>query len=85
MVGQQINFSAVSTNPTHGKITWQGRVEGKQAEMTLGWAKERWYWNMSATELQKKLADQRSNISTTPFTANPLLFEQRQLPELARV
>ncbi|HEY5672905.1 MAG TPA: aminotransferase class V-fold PLP-dependent enzyme [Malonomonas sp.] len=40
---------------------------------------------LSATELQKKLAEQRINISTVPFTANPLLFEQRQLPELARV
>lgn len=40
---------------------------------------------LGATDLQKKLAEKRINISTVPFSANPLLFEQRQLPELARI
>ncbi len=39
---------------------------------------------LSVSELQKCLAEKRINISIVPFSANPLLFEQRQLPELAR-
>ena len=39
---------------------------------------------LHAGALHKKLAEKRINISTVPFSANPLSFEQRQLPELAR-
>jgi len=43
--GEKIHFSAVTESPTHGKITWQGTVEGDQAEVTFVWTKERWYWD----------------------------------------
>lgn len=39
---------------------------------------------LSAMKIQKRLAEKRINISVIPFSANPLQFEQRQLPELAR-
>jgi hypothetical protein len=45
-VGDTIYFTAVTQSPTHGKIAWQGRVDGDEAEMTFVWTKERWYWNI---------------------------------------
>lgn len=47
VIDQKIHFSAVTESPTHGKIAWQGTVEGDQAEMTFVWTKERWYWDIS--------------------------------------
>jgi len=45
VVGDAIHFEAVTESPTHGKIAWQGIVEGDKAEMTFVWTKERWYWD----------------------------------------
>jgi len=45
VVGDTIHFEAVTESPTHGKIAWQGTVDGDEAEMTFVWTKERWYWN----------------------------------------
>jgi len=39
---------------------------------------------MATADLQKKLAEKRINVSLVPFSANPLLFEQRRLPDLVR-
>jgi len=41
----KVHFSAVTESPTHGKITWQGIIDGNQAEVTFVWTKERWYWD----------------------------------------
>ena len=43
--GDGIHFEAVTLSPTHGKIEWQGVVQGNQADVTFVWTKERWYWN----------------------------------------
>ncbi len=40
-----IHFTAVTESPTHGKISWQGVVKGRTAEVGFVWTKERWYWN----------------------------------------
>ena len=45
VVGNTIHFKAVTESPTHGKISWQGKVSGDTAEVTFVWTKERWYWN----------------------------------------
>lgn len=45
-VGNTIHFEAVTTSPSHGKIVWQGTVEGDTALVTFIWTKERWYWNI---------------------------------------
>ena len=45
VVGNAIHFEAVTTSPSHGKITWQGTVEGDTALITFVWTKERWYWD----------------------------------------
>lgn len=44
--GGSIHFKAVTTSPTHGKISWQGIVQGEQADVTFVWTKERWYWDI---------------------------------------
>ena len=46
VVGNTIYFEAVTQSPTHGKIAWQGKVNGNEAEMTFVWTKERWYWDI---------------------------------------
>ena len=46
LVDGKIHFSAVTESPTHGKIAWQGVVDGAQAEVTFVWTKERWYWDI---------------------------------------
>lgn len=45
IVGNTIQFEAVTTSPSHGKITWQGTVEGDTALVNFVWTKERWYWD----------------------------------------
>ena len=42
----KIYFDAVTESPTHGKITWNGIIEGEDAEVTFVWTKERWYWDI---------------------------------------
>lgn len=44
-VGDKIYFDAVTESPTHGKISWQGVIDGDQVEATFVWTKERWYWD----------------------------------------
>jgi hypothetical protein len=44
-VDDAIHFTAVTESPTHGKISWQGVVKGRAAEVSFVWTKERWYWN----------------------------------------
>lgn len=46
VVGDTIHFDAVTKSETHGKITWHGVIEGKQADVTFVWTKERWYWDI---------------------------------------
>lgn len=45
VVGNTIHFKAETTSPSHGKIVWQGTVEGDTALVTFVWTKERWYWD----------------------------------------
>ncbi len=45
VVDSSIHFKAVTHSPTHGKIAWQGAVNGDTAEVTFVWTKERWYWD----------------------------------------
>jgi len=45
LVDGKIHFSAVTKSPTHGKIAWQGVIDGEQAEVIFVWTKERWYWD----------------------------------------
>ena len=44
-VGDAIHFSAVTESPSHGKISWKGKVVGDTATMEFVWTKERWYWD----------------------------------------
>ena len=44
--GNKVLFEAVTESPTHGKIAWQGVVDGANAEMTFVWTKKRWYWDI---------------------------------------
>lgn len=46
LVNGSIHFSAVTKSPTHGKITWQGIIEGERADVTFVWTKERWFWDI---------------------------------------
>lgn len=46
VVGDTIHFKAVTESPTHGRIAWDGIVEGNQAQVTFVWTKERWYWDI---------------------------------------
>jgi hypothetical protein len=45
-IGNVIHFEAETVSPTHGKIAWEGLVDGNTAEMTFVWTKERWYWDI---------------------------------------
>jgi hypothetical protein len=42
--GDAIRFHAVALSPKHGKIEWDGVVQGDTVEATYVWTKERWYW-----------------------------------------
>jgi hypothetical protein len=45
VVDDKIHFDTVTESPTHGKIAWQGIIDGEQVEVTFVWTKERWYWD----------------------------------------
>lgn len=45
IVDEKIHFDAVTESPTHGKISWQGIIDGEQVEVSFVWTKERWYWD----------------------------------------
>ena len=45
VVGDKIHFDAVTESPSHGKISWQGIIDGEDVEVTFVWTKERWYWD----------------------------------------
>lgn len=42
----KIYFDAVTESPTHGKISWNGVIEGEDATVSFVWTKERWYWDI---------------------------------------
>ena len=42
--GHTIHFQAETISPTHGKMVWQGTLEGDTLEVTYTWTKERWFW-----------------------------------------
>ena len=42
--GDTIHFQAVTISPTHGKMVWQGTLQGDTLEVTYSWTKERWFW-----------------------------------------
>lgn len=39
-------FKAVTKSPSHGQMTWQGKVDGDSIDGTFLWTKERWYWDI---------------------------------------
>jgi hypothetical protein len=45
VIDGKIHFTAVTESPTHGKITWQGVIDGDRAEVIFVWTKKRWYWD----------------------------------------
>ncbi len=45
VVGDKIHFDAVTESPSHGRISWQGIIDGEDVEVTFVWTKERWYWD----------------------------------------
>lgn len=42
--GDTIHFQAETISPTHGKMVWQGTLQGDTLEVTYTWTKERWFW-----------------------------------------
>jgi len=46
VIDGKIHFTAVTVSPTHGTITWSGVIDGKVAEVSFVWTKERWYWDI---------------------------------------
>jgi len=46
VIDDKIHFDAVTVSPTHGKIVWNGVINGDEAEVTFVWTKERWYWDI---------------------------------------
>ena len=42
--GDTIHFQAVTISPTHGKMVWQGTLQGDTLNVTYSWTKERWFW-----------------------------------------
>jgi len=46
VVDGKIHFDAVTTSPSHGKITWAGVIDGDEATVSFVWTKERWYWDI---------------------------------------
>ena len=45
IVGGKIHFDTVTESATHGKISWQGIIEGEEVDVTFVWTKVRWYWD----------------------------------------
>jgi len=45
VVGDKIHFDAVTESPSHGRISWQGIIDGEDVDVTFVWTKERWYWD----------------------------------------
>jgi hypothetical protein len=45
LVGNKIHFDADTESPSHGKISWQGIIDGEDVDVTFVWTKERWYWD----------------------------------------
>ena len=41
-----IFFRAVTSSPSHGKMFWEGKVDGDSLDGTFVWTKERWYWDI---------------------------------------
>ena len=41
-----ILFNAVTESPTHGKMIWEGKIDGETLDATFVWTKQRWYWNL---------------------------------------
>jgi hypothetical protein len=42
--GDTIHFQAETISPTHGKMVWQGTLNGDTLDVTYSWTKERWFW-----------------------------------------
>jgi hypothetical protein len=42
--GDKIHFQAETISPTHGKMVWQGTLNGNTIDVTYNWTKERWFW-----------------------------------------
>lgn len=42
--GDVIHFEAVTVSPTHGRLAWQGSVDGDRIEATFVWTKNRIIW-----------------------------------------
>jgi hypothetical protein len=42
--GDVIRFETESISPKHGKMAWQGTVDGKTMNVSYEWTKKRWYW-----------------------------------------
>ena len=42
--GDVIRFQTESLSPKHGKMVWQGTVEGETLNVSQEWTKKRWYW-----------------------------------------
>ena len=42
--GESIHFMSEMLSPKHGKIVWNGTVQGDKIDATYVWTKERWYW-----------------------------------------
>jgi hypothetical protein len=42
--GESIHFVSEMLSPKHGKIVWNGTVQGDKIDATYVWTKERWYW-----------------------------------------
>lgn len=40
----QIRFRSIIHSPEQGEILWQGTVNGKVADATYIWTRERWWW-----------------------------------------
>lgn len=42
--GDDIHFSSILLSDDHGKIVWEGTVQGDNIEANFTWTKERWWW-----------------------------------------
>jgi hypothetical protein len=42
--GESIHFVSEMLSPKHGKIVWNGTIQGDKIDATYVWTKERWYW-----------------------------------------
>ncbi|MEH6626904.1 MAG: hypothetical protein V7739_10685 [Motiliproteus sp.] len=46
VIGDSIQFKAITISPEHGKLTWQGTMKDNKMEASFIWTKERWYWDV---------------------------------------